>query len=59
MLGLGEHAPFILGSYAMVVAVLAGLIGWLYWNGLRAQSQLSALEKAGVTRRQSRQGDSS
>jgi heme exporter protein D len=51
---LGPHALFIILSYGIAVAVIAGLIGWVlmvYRAQLRA---LADLEARGVTRRSER-----
>jgi heme exporter protein D len=48
---LGPHASFILTSYAAVIAVLGGLIAWLFYDGKRQLSALAALEARGIKRR--------
>lgn len=48
---LGPHAAFIWASYAIYALVLAGLIGWLVWDGRRINSRLAELESRGVARR--------
>jgi heme exporter protein D len=53
---LGPYAGFILTSYAAVVLALAGLIGWLRFDGARLQRQLDALEARGVRRRSANSG---
>lgn len=40
----GPHTPFILASYAIEAAVLAGLVAWLMWDGRRQQASLDALD---------------
>jgi heme exporter protein D len=50
-LSLGPHAAFILAAYAVAMAVVAGLIAWV-WLDFRAQKRvLGDLEAHGVTRR--------
>jgi heme exporter protein D len=51
MIDLGPHAAFIWASYAIYAVVLAGLIGWLVWDGARTKQQLADLEARGVSRR--------
>jgi heme exporter protein D len=51
MIDLGPHAAFIWASYAIYAAVLAGVIGWLVWDGARLKSRLAELEARGVSRR--------
>ena len=54
MLGLGPHAAFIVGAYAAVFLVLAGLILWI-WSDARTQMRLlEELEARGVARRSAR-----
>lgn len=48
---LGPHAAFIWASYAVVVAVVGSLIGWLFHDGRRNQQRLADLEARGVRRR--------
>jgi heme exporter protein D len=50
-MNLGPHASFIWASYGIVALALAGLIGWLVFDGRRLQRQLDALEARGVRRR--------
>ena len=54
---LGPHAAFIIASYAIVAAVMTGLVAWLVFDGRRQQRALDALEARGV-RRRSRAEDS-
>jgi heme exporter protein D len=50
-MSLGPHAAFILAAYGAAVAVVAGLIAWI-WLDFRAQKRLLGhLEASGVTRR--------
>jgi heme exporter protein D len=53
---LGPHAAFIWAAYAIVAAVLAGLVGWLVIDGRRQQRLVDALEARGVRRRSQRGG---
>jgi heme exporter protein D len=48
---LGPHAAFIIASYAIVAAVMIGLVTWLVFDGRRQQRALDALEARGVRRR--------
>jgi heme exporter protein D len=52
MSALGEHAAFIVASYAVFVAVLAGLILWLWVDGTRQANRLASFEARGIKRRQ-------
>ncbi len=53
-MNLGTHATFIIAAYAVAVAVVAVLVGWV-WADHRAQKrQLAKLEAGGVTRRSDR-----
>jgi heme exporter protein D len=56
---LGPHAAYIWASYATVALVLAGLVGWLLFDGRRQQRLISELETRGVRRRSGRGGDAS
>ncbi len=56
---LGPHAAYIWASYATVALVLAGLVGWLLFDGRRQQQLISELETRGVRRRSGRGGDAS
>lgn len=51
MIDLGPHAAFIWASYAIYAVVLAGVIGWLVWDGSRLKARLADLEARGVSRR--------
>jgi heme exporter protein D len=53
---LGPHAAFVWASYAVVAAVLAGLIAWLVVDGRRQQRLIDELEARGVRRRSSTGG---
>ncbi|MFN3743306.1 MAG: heme exporter protein CcmD [Hyphomicrobiaceae bacterium] len=48
---LGPHAAFIIASYAVVAAVMIGLIAWLVLDGRRHRRALEALEAQGIRRR--------
>lgn len=57
---LGPHASFIIAAYAVVVVVIAALIGWIVADYAAQRRILSDLEKRGVTRRSTRaSGDAS
>lgn len=51
MIELGPHAAYIVWSYAGVLAVVAGLIAYVRWDGRRVAGKLRALEERGVRRR--------
>lgn len=51
---LGPHAAFIIASYAVVAAVMAGLLAWLVLDGRRHRRALEALEAQGIRRRSQR-----
>jgi heme exporter protein D len=55
-MNLGPHAGFIWASYGVVALALAGLIGWLVFDGRRLQRQLDALDARGVRRRSAPNG---
>lgn len=44
MIGLGEHADFIIWAYVGVFAALALLTGWTAWAALATRKRLAALE---------------
>lgn len=48
---LGPHAVFIIASYAVVAAVMVGMVAWLVIDGRRHQRTLAELETRGVRRR--------
>lgn len=58
MFDLGPHAAFIWASYAVVVLVLAALIGWLVMDGHKQQRLLAELEAKGNRRRSARNANS-
>lgn len=47
----GRHAAFIWASYGIVLAVVAGLLLWLWRDGRRQRAALADLERRGVRRR--------
>jgi heme exporter protein D len=50
-MNLGEHADFIITSYALAIATIVALIAWVLFD-FRAQRRiLGELEQRGVTRR--------
>lgn len=51
---LGPHALFIILSYGIAVAVIAGLIGWVVMDYRAQLRALADLEARGVTRRSER-----
>ncbi len=48
---LGPHAGFILASYAIFVAVVAGLIAWVAVDGVAQRRALADLDARGIRRR--------
>lgn len=46
MIGLGEHAEFIIAAYAGVFLGLAGLILWTIFEARRTQNRLKELGDA-------------
>jgi heme exporter protein D len=56
MFDLGNHAGFIIISYATVIAGVAGLVIWV-WGDERAQTRrLADLERRGMRRRSQQEG---
>lgn len=53
---LGPHAAFIIASYAVVAAVMTGLIAWLVLDGRRHRRALASLEAQGIRRRSRQSG---
>jgi heme exporter protein D len=51
---LGPHALFIVASYAIAAAVIAGLIVWVLVDYRAQLRALAELEARGVTRRSER-----
>jgi heme exporter protein D len=56
-MGLGPHAAYIWASYAVATLVLAGLVGWLVFDGHRQRQLIDELEARGVRRRSGRSRD--
>ncbi|MGZ8309484.1 MAG: heme exporter protein CcmD [Rhodoplanes sp.] len=50
-MGLGVHAYFIIASYGVAFAIIAGLIAWVAVDYRRQRCILADLERRGVTRR--------
>ena len=53
-MALGPYASFIVGSYALVAAVVVILIVWIDLEYRRVRIELRALEEAGISRRSGR-----
>ena len=53
-MNLGPHADFIIAAYAVVVLVIAALIGWIIFDHAAQRRILADLEQRGVTRRSRR-----
>ncbi|QCK85113.1 heme exporter protein CcmD [Phreatobacter aquaticus] len=56
-LGQGPHAGFIVGSYLLTAATVLGLIVWVVVDHRQQRAVLADLERRGLTRRSTRQGD--
>ena len=50
-LNLGPHASFIVGAYAIAIAVVVLLIGWVAIDHVAQKRRLAKLEARGGTRR--------
>ena len=48
---LGPYASFIVSAYALVIAVVIVMIGWIAIDYQRQQRQLRDLQAQGTTRR--------
>ncbi|WP_321344165.1 heme exporter protein CcmD [Breoghania sp.] len=48
---LGNHAGFIIASYAVSLVVIGGVIGWIVTDYTRQKSTLAELEARGIRRR--------
>lgn len=46
-----SHAAYVIASYAVAVAAVAGLVLWVVGDGRARQRELKALEAAGIRRR--------
>jgi heme exporter protein D len=55
---LGPHAAFVWSAYAIMTAVLSGLVVWLVIEGRRQQRLLDSYEARGVRRRSERAAQS-
>ena len=51
MFGLEEHARYILGAYAGVITLTAGIIIMTLLGSSRARARIAALEAQGIRRR--------
>ena len=51
MASLGPYASFIVSAYALVIAVVVVMIGWIAIDYQRQQRQLRDLQTQGTTRR--------
>jgi heme exporter protein D len=58
-MNLGQHASFIVTAYAIVVAVVALLVGWVVADHRRQRAILRDLEASGVQRRSARPASAS
>jgi heme exporter protein D len=54
---LGNHAAFIVGSYAITVAVMLALVAWVIADHRAQTRRLAELEARGVRRRSAGRGD--
>jgi heme exporter protein D len=48
---LGPHAAFIIAAYAVAVAVVVALIGWVALDNRAQRRELAKLAARGATRR--------
>ena len=55
-MNLGQHADFIIASYAVTVFVIGSLIAWIVLDYSAQRRILGNLEEQGVTRRSRRTG---
>jgi heme exporter protein D len=46
-----SHAAYVFASYAVALAIVAGLVLWVIGDGRARQRELKALEAAGIRRR--------
>ncbi|AFL54267.1 heme exporter protein D [Sinorhizobium fredii] len=46
-----SHAAYVIASYAVALAVVAGLVYWVVGDGRARQRELKTLEAAGIRRR--------
>ncbi|MFZ1468273.1 MAG: heme exporter protein CcmD [Paracoccaceae bacterium] len=44
MVDLGKYTGVVLGSYAVTLLLLAGLVGLTVWQGRRSKRQLAEVE---------------
>lgn len=51
MAALGPYAGFIVGAYAMALAVILALVAWVVLDHKRQQRMLAELEARGARRR--------
>jgi heme exporter protein D len=58
-MNLGQHASFIVASYAIVAIVVVSLIAWVIADHRRQRAMLRDLESSGVQRRSARQASPS
>jgi len=54
---LGQHADFIIASYAVTVCVVAALAAWVILDHSAQRRILGDLEEHGVTRRSQRKSE--
>ena len=52
---MGQHADFIIASYAVTAFVVAGLIAWVLLDHAAQRRVLGDFEERGVTRRSSKE----
>ena len=48
---ISYHGGFILAAYAVTIAVLAGILLWLFLDGRAQKRRLADLEARGIRRR--------
>lgn len=55
-MNLGEHADFIIASYALAIVTILALIAWVLFDFRTQLRILGELEQRGVTRRSRQTG---
>ena len=56
MMGLGEHAAFIIASYAFAGIAILGLLAWIVADGAKLKRAVVKLEAGGARRRSRNSG---
>jgi len=53
------HGFYVAISYAISALVIAGMLGWVFFDGRARQRELAELEAAGIRRRSAASGKGS